>query len=88
MEQGPSSAQATLAHYWDDVSNDTLIGVQDIPAIITESKARIAITTVFAPLAIIVLVYWIGHYAVGWRRSQREKAFQRYDSTPFHRMYC
>lgn len=84
MEPGPSSAQATLAHYWDDVSNDTLTGAQDIPAAITESKARVAITTVFAPLAILVFVYWIGHYAIGWRRSQREKTFQRYVNTPLH----
>jgi hypothetical protein len=75
MESEPSSAQATLAHYWDDVSNDTLAGAQELPIAVSEHGW---LWTGLVGLAITTAIYWSGYYVMVWRRTLREKTFQRY----------
>ncbi|KAG9081422.1 hypothetical protein FS749_007676 [Ceratobasidium sp. UAMH 11750] len=75
MEFEASSAQATLAHYWDDAPTDTLVGAQELP--IAKSEPNHLSTTLYA-LGIVIVIYSIVNYFTAWRRSQREKTFQRY----------
>ncbi|KAG8747441.1 hypothetical protein FRC10_001112 [Ceratobasidium sp. 414] len=74
MEFEASSAQATLAHYWDDAPTDTLVGAQELPLIKPEPGK---LSTGIYALSIAIAIFLVGHYIMVWRRSQREKAFQR-----------
>jgi hypothetical protein len=85
MESEPSSAQATLAHYWDDVSTDTLAGAQELPVAISEPNKW---WTGLVGLAVTVAIYWAGYYVVVWRRNLREKTFQRYASSTRLSAHC
>ncbi|KAG8727499.1 hypothetical protein FRC12_022458, partial [Ceratobasidium sp. 428] len=74
MEFEASSAQATLAHYWDDAPTDTLAGAQEVLVAATEPNK---LWTALYSLLIATAIYWVYHCIELWRRSQREKAFQR-----------
>jgi hypothetical protein len=75
MEVGPSNAQATLAHYWDDAT-DTLTGDQNTPITSAEgrSEASMLPTLMYGAVATVVF-FWLGHWINAWRRARREKAF-------------
>ncbi|QRV87468.1 Zinc finger protein DZIP1L [Ceratobasidium sp. AG-Ba] len=74
MESEAFSAQATLAHYWDDAPTDTLTGVKELPTVIASQPSAIwnGIYCVFATVAI----YWVVQYAKASLRSRREKIAQ------------
>ncbi|KAG9096982.1 hypothetical protein FRC06_008129 [Ceratobasidium sp. 370] len=74
MEFEASSAQATLAHYWDDAPINTSVGDQDSP--ITKPEPSKWWTSIYA-LGIAIIIYLVGYCIMTRRRSQREKAFQR-----------
>ncbi|KAG9127362.1 hypothetical protein FRC07_014658 [Ceratobasidium sp. 392] len=74
MEFEASSAQATLAHYWDDAPTDTLVGAQELPIIVSEPNKWWSALYAFL---IVIAIFWVYSYIDVWRRSQREKAFQR-----------
>ncbi|CAE7183038.1 unnamed protein product, partial [Rhizoctonia solani] len=71
----PSSAQATLAHYWDDAA-DTLAGNQSTPVTTAIAPSEPSVLhTILYGAAGIVAVFWLGHWVNVWRRTRREKAF-------------
>ncbi|KAH7344006.1 hypothetical protein B0J17DRAFT_199169 [Rhizoctonia solani] len=71
----PSSAQATLAHYWDDAA-DTLVGNQNAPVTtLIEPSEPSMLHTVLYGAAATVAIFWLGHWINVWRRTRREKAF-------------
>ncbi|CUA70371.1 Zinc finger protein DZIP1L [Rhizoctonia solani] len=73
----PSSAQATLAHYWDDAA-DALAGNQNSSATTTDPTAPSEpsiLQTILYGAAGVVAFFWLVHWANVWRRTRREKAF-------------
>ncbi|KAF8681084.1 hypothetical protein RHS04_03558 [Rhizoctonia solani] len=75
MESEPSSAQATLAHYWDDAV-DTLAGNHSEPVSspLVPSEPSMLHTVLYGAAA-TVAVFWLGHWLNVWRKTRREKAF-------------
>ncbi|CEL59343.1 hypothetical protein RSOLAG1IB_03276 [Rhizoctonia solani AG-1 IB] len=75
METEPSSAQATLAHYWDDAV-DTLAGnhSESASSPLAPSEPSMLHTIMYGAAA-TVAVFWLGHWLNVWRKARREKAF-------------
>ncbi|CAE6404741.1 unnamed protein product [Rhizoctonia solani] len=75
MEAEPSSAQATLAHYWDDAV-DTLAGNHNEPVSspLMPSEPSMLHTILYGAAATIA-IFWLGHWVNVWRKTRREKAF-------------
>ncbi|KAJ1308435.1 hypothetical protein OPQ81_004140 [Rhizoctonia solani] len=69
-----SSAQATLAHYWDDAA-DTLAGNQSSPITPSTPYEPSMLQTVLYGAAATVAIFWLGHWINVWRRNRREKTF-------------
>lgn len=67
MEAGPSDAQATLAHYWDDDS-------QPVPFTSVPAETPVLQTLLYGAVATVV-VFWLGQWINVWRRTRRERAF-------------
>ncbi|QRW01641.1 hypothetical protein RhiLY_00638 [Ceratobasidium sp. AG-Ba] len=74
MESEAFSAQATLAHYWDDAPADTLTGVKELPTVIASQPN--AYSTFAYGLIIAIAIYCVVHYAKASLRSRREKIAQ------------
>ncbi|CAE6524882.1 unnamed protein product [Rhizoctonia solani] len=70
----PSSAQATLAHYWDDAA-ETLAGNQSSSTTPIAPSESSMLHTVLYGAAATVAVFWLGHWINVWRKTRREKAF-------------